>query len=106
MRRLVPWEIWANPASLLSQPWFKLRVTEVYDYKPNSLGKWHKGFPLPDFLQKGGISSQCVVTMNSTSVFMAGGFTDPFRVSGTTAERIEAPIAGITPKKNPPGTLN
>ena len=54
---------------------FQSRITEVYDYQPNSLGNWHKGFPLPDDLLKGGISSQCVVQVNSTSVFMAGGFT-------------------------------
>ena len=54
------------------------KITEMYEYKPNGLGKWNKNLPLPIELQKSGISSQCVVTLNSSSVFMAGGYQDAY----------------------------
>ena len=50
------------------------KITEVYEYQPNSLGKWRNDLPLPIELQKSGIDNQCIVTVNSTHVFMAGGF--------------------------------
>ena len=71
------------------------KVTETYEYKPNGLGKWKKNLPLPTELQKSGISSQCVVTLNSTSVFMAGGYQGAYRIiTNETIDEIEAPIAG------------
>ena len=71
------------------------KITETYEYKPNGLGKWNKNFPLPIELEKSGISSQCVVTLNSSSVFMAGGFQDAYRlITNETTDEIEAPIAG------------
>merc|ERR1712226_951463 len=71
------------------------KITETYEYKPNGLGKWNKDFPLPIELEKSGINSQCVVTLNSSSVFMAGGYQDAYRIiTNETIDEIEAPIAG------------
>ena len=71
------------------------KITETYEYKPNGLGKWNKNFPLPIELEKSGINSQCVVTLNSSSVFMAGGYQDAYRIiTNETIDEIEAPIAG------------
>ena len=72
------------------------KITEMYEYKPNGLGKWNKNLPLPIELQKSGISSHCAVTLNSSSVFMAGGYQDAYRIitNETIFDEIEAPIAG------------
>ena len=56
-------------------------ITEVYEYQPNGLGKWNSDLPLPSELQKSGVNSHCVVTLNSTHIFMAGGYkNDYYRV--------------------------
>ena len=71
------------------------KITETYAYKPNGLGKWKKNLPLPTELQKSGISSHCVVTLNSSNVFMAGGYQRAYRlITNETIDEIEAPIAG------------
>ena len=71
------------------------KITETYEYKPNGLGKWNKNLPLPTELQKSGIDSQCAVTLNSSSVFMAGGYQSAYRlITNETIDEIEAPIAG------------
>ena len=56
------------------------KITEVYKYQPNGLGKWNSELPLPTELQKSGVHSHCVVTLNSTHVFMAGGYKNGYRV--------------------------
>ena len=71
------------------------KITEMYDYKPNGLGEWKKNLQLPTELQLSGISSHCVVTLNSSNVFMAGGYQSAYRIiTNETIDEIEAPIAG------------
>ena len=72
------------------------KTTEVYDYQRNGLGNWHEKLSLPAELEKGGVSSQCVVTINSTNVFMAGGYVGHYRIidKDTDIDEIEAPIVG------------
>ena len=71
------------------------KITEMYDYKPNGLGEWKKNLQLPTELQKSGISSHCVVTLNSSNIFMAGGYQSAYRIlTNETIDEIEAPIAG------------
>ena len=50
--------------------------TEIYQYQPakRGFGGWRKGFPLPQVLRDTGISQTCTVKINSTHIFMAGGY--------------------------------
>ena len=65
--------------------------TEIYNYKApkkengqleaQGAGRWRTGFPLPVALRDTGISNTCSVKINSTHVFMAGGYAREFDVS-------------------------
>lgn len=46
----------------------------VPDIEAKDAGRWRKGFPLPNILRDTGISNNCAVRINSTHVFMAGGY--------------------------------
>ena len=59
--------------------------TEIYNYKTASrgFGLWRKGFPLPLELRDTGLQSQCSVKINSTHIFMAGGFASAYDFADT-----------------------
>lgn len=48
--------------------------TEIYDYKSNGRGTWKQSYPLPGVLRDTGLDSHCAVRINSSHVFMAGGY--------------------------------
>ena len=71
------------------------KITEVYEYEPNGQGKWKNDLLLPIELQKSGISSHCTININSTHVFMAGGYQDAYRIiTNETVDELEAQIVG------------
>ena len=57
--------------------------TEIYNYKSadRGFGNWRKGFPLPQALRDTGLQSTCTVKINSTHIFMAGGFAREYDFS-------------------------
>ena len=63
--------------------------TEVYEYRIEGTGVWKKGYELPSILRDTGIQSHCVVKINTTHVFMAGGFADVFKNCDTLADQVE-----------------
>ena len=42
------------------------------------LGRWKKGKPLPADLRDSGIESHCAFALNSSHVFLAGGYAKPY----------------------------
>ena len=54
--------------------------TEIYEYEEK---KWRKGYPLPFELRDTGLQSHCAVTLNSTHVFIGGGFATKYNVKDT-----------------------
>ena len=72
--------------------------TEIYNYKPprrtldqleaGEGGTWRKGFPLPEALRDTGLQSQCTVKINSTHIFMAGGYARDYDVSDTVKNNV------------------
>ena len=59
--------------------------TEIYNYQSavRGFGRWRKGFPLPTELRDTGLESQCSVKINSTHIFMAGGYARGFNYKDT-----------------------
>ena len=57
--------------------------TEIYNYRPASrgYGRWRKGFPLPQALRDTGLQSHCTVKINTTHIFMAGGYARDYDFS-------------------------
>ena len=49
-------------------------MTEVYEYLPDGAGRWRTGRPLPAAYRDSGIESHCTIRINTTHVFMGGGF--------------------------------
>ena len=60
-----------NPACCISVP----------DLQVEDAGHWRKGFPLPIELRDTGIAQTCTVKINSTHIFMAGGYARDFKFS-------------------------
>lgn len=60
--------------------------TEVYQYSPNGQGNWQQGYPLPGVLRDTGLDSHCAVRLNSSHVFMAGGYARNYTFCDELAE--------------------
>ena len=54
--------------------------TEIYEYERKA---WRKGFPLPPELRDTGLQSHCAVRLNSTHMFIGGGFATRYNVEDT-----------------------
>ena len=54
--------------------------TEIYEYERKG---WRKGFPLPLALRDTGLQSHCAVRLNSTHMFISGGFANNYDVEDT-----------------------
>jgi len=57
--------------------------TEIYNYQSadRGFGNWRKGFPLPQLLRDNGLENTCTVKINSTHIFMVGGYAREYVVS-------------------------
>ncbi len=63
-------------------------ATEVFRYQARTnSGSWTRGRPLPDDLRDSGIESHCVVQLNKTHIFMAGGYARAYRFSDPLAPK-------------------
>ena len=72
-------------------------TTEVYEYRPDGQGQWTFGYELPSVLRDVGTQSQCVVRINSTHFFMAGGFADVYK----NCDTLEDQSSSETDSRNP-----
>ena len=54
--------------------------TEIYEYEKK---QWRKGYPLPSALRDTGLQSHCAVKLNSTHMFVGGGFAASYNVKDT-----------------------
>lgn len=70
-------DLWILGGTHNSKP---AEYTEVYEYRPQGTGRWRKSFPMPAVLRDTGLDSHCAVRLNSTHIFMAGGFANAYRV--------------------------
>ena len=66
--------------------------TEIFQYAPPPrTGRWRKGRPLPADLRDSGIDSHCAVRLNTTHIFIAGGFARAFRLKDPTLDNDSDP---------------
>ena len=73
-------------------------TTEVYEYRPEGNGLWRSGYELPGLLRDFGIQSQCVLQINSSHVFMAGGFSDVARNCDKLTDQLSPDGNDVNPR--------
>ena len=59
----------------------KLFFSSLYRPASEEYGTWEKGVPLPSSLGYSRLERQCTVRINSTHVFMAGGYARSYDIT-------------------------
>ncbi len=59
--------------------------TEIYEFDYQGQGKWINGQPLPGILRDTGLESFCAVRVNSSHIFIAGGYARGYRAVDSLA---------------------